>query len=94
MTTKTMREIREGEVPFDGGTAVQEDPARPVFTGNGPNDYVCVTCGNLLAASMDPQYMSKRVRIRCGRCRTVNVVAVDESVDPRIGRSRPPGAGS
>jgi phage FluMu protein Com len=35
---------------------------------------------------MDAAYMSKRVRIRCGRCRTVNVVAVDESVDPRRGR--------
>ena len=37
-----MREIREGEVPFDGGTAIQEDPDRPAFRGNGPDDYVCV----------------------------------------------------
>ena len=93
MATKTMREVREGEVPPGGGTAVQEDPARPVFSGNGPDDYVCVSCANVLAASMDPQYMSKRVRIRCGRCRTVNVVAVDESVDPRTLRGGPPGAG-
>ena len=78
-----MREILAGEVPKDGGTAIQEDPERPVFHGNGPNDYVCVRCGNLLAEAMDPAYMSKRVRVRCGRCRTVNVVAVDESVDPR-----------
>jgi hypothetical protein len=36
--------------------------------------------------------MSKRVRIRCARCRTVNVVAVDESVDPRTLRKfGPPG---
>ena len=33
----------------DGGTAVQEDPDRPVFHGNGPDDYVCVECGNVLA---------------------------------------------
>ena len=45
-----MREIREGEVPQDGGTAIQEDPDRPVFHGNGPDDYVCVECGNVLAA--------------------------------------------
>ena len=44
-----MRQIREGEVPFDGGTAIQEDPDRPAFRGNGPDDYVCVRCGNLLA---------------------------------------------
>ena len=35
MATKTMRRIREGEVPIDGGTAVQDDPDRPVFRGNG-----------------------------------------------------------
>ena len=35
MATITMRQIRDGEVPFDGGTALQEDPDRPVFRGNG-----------------------------------------------------------
>jgi phage FluMu protein Com len=83
VATIVMREIVAGEVPKDGGTAIQEDPERPVFRGNGPNDYVCVRCGNLLAEAMHPAYMSKRVRVRCGRCRTVNVVEVDESVDPR-----------
>lgn len=68
-----MREIRRGEVPFAAGTAVQEDPERPAFRGNGPNDYVCVHCGNLLAESMHPMQMTKKVRIRCGRCSTVNV---------------------
>jgi phage FluMu protein Com len=75
MAQRTMREIREGEVPIDGGTAVQEDPDRPVFRGHGAYDYVCVTCGNVLAAAMDPEYMTRRVRVRCGRCRTVNVAA-------------------
>ena len=42
MATIAMRRIREGEVPFDGGTAIQEDPDRPVFRGNGTDDYVCV----------------------------------------------------
>lgn len=72
-----MRRIREGEVPFDGGTALQEDPDRPVFRGNGPDDYRCVECGNLLACEMQPVQMTKKVRIRCGRCATVNV-AVEE----------------
>ena len=68
-----MREIRDGEVPFAAGTAVQEDPARPAFHGTGPDDYVCVKCGNLLAEAMHPLQMTVKVRVRCGRCRTVNV---------------------
>jgi phage FluMu protein Com len=73
-----MREVRPGEVPKDGGTAVQEDPGRPVFRGNGSDDYVCGSCGNVLAEAMDAEYMTYRVRVRCGRCRTVNVSATDE----------------
>jgi len=89
MANITMREIREGEVPFDGGTAVQEDPDRPVFRGNGPDDYVCVSCGNVLAASMQPVQMTFKVRVRCGRCSTVNV-AVTEDPPPRpAARPRP-----
>ena len=57
MAQQTMRRVREGEVPRGGGTAVQEDAARPVFRGNGADDYVCVDCGNVLAVSMDPVYM-------------------------------------
>jgi DNA-directed RNA polymerase subunit RPC12/RpoP len=75
MTTRTMREVKTGEVPFDGGTAVQQDADQPVFRGNGAYNYVCVTCGNVLAAGMDPEYMTRRVRVRCARCRTVNISA-------------------
>jgi DNA-directed RNA polymerase subunit RPC12/RpoP len=73
----TMRRIRAGEVPPDGATALQEDPERPVFTGHGPYDYVCVECGNVLAAAMGLEQMTKRVRVRCARCRTVNVAVFD-----------------
>ena len=52
MARVMMRRVREGEVPYDGGTAVQEDVDRPAFRGNGPDDYVCVECGNVLAESM------------------------------------------
>ena len=52
MARVVMRKVREGEVPYDGGTAVQEDVDRPAFRGNGPDDYVCVECGNVLAESM------------------------------------------
>lgn len=74
-TVKKMRAVRAGEVPVDGGTAVQESVDRPVFRGNGDYDYVCVSCGSLLAAGMDPRYMTRRVRVRCARCRTVNISA-------------------
>jgi hypothetical protein len=73
-----MREIREGEVPFAAGTAVQQDVDRPAFHGNGPDDYVCVSCGNVLAASMHAMQMTKKVRVKCARCRTVNVAVTEE----------------
>ena len=75
MTVRTMREVAPEEIPVDGGTAVQEDPDRPVFRGNGEFDYVCASCGNVLVTSMDPAYMTRRVRVRCGRCRTINIAA-------------------
>jgi hypothetical protein len=77
MATVVMRQVREGEVPPDGGTAIQEDAGRPVFHGNGPDDYVCVECGNVLAEAMHHQQMTLKVRIRCARCRTVNVAITD-----------------
>lgn len=75
MMVRKMRAVLADEVPVDGGTAVQETPDRPVFRGNGEFDYVCVSCGSLLAAGMDPQYMTRRVRVRCARCATVNISA-------------------
>jgi ribosomal protein S27AE len=72
---RVMRKVEPGEVPIDGGTAVQEDPDRPVFRGNGSFDYVCVSCGTVLASGMDAEYMTRRVRIKCGQCNTVNISA-------------------
>jgi ribosomal protein S27AE len=88
MATITMRRIRDGEVPFDGGTAVQEDADRPVFHGNGPDDYVCVQCGNVLAVAMQPLQMTFKVRVRCGRCSTVNVAVTDGPDKPARPRAR------
>jgi ribosomal protein S27AE len=88
MTVRTMRAVEPGEVPVDGGTAVQEQPDRPVFRGHGEYDYVCVQCGSLLAEGMDPQFMTRRVRVRCGRCRTINIAAelsVQAARRPRAG---------
>jgi DNA-directed RNA polymerase subunit RPC12/RpoP len=75
MAVRPMRAVQAGEVPLDGGTAVQDHPERPVFRGNGDDDYVCASCGNLLVAGMSPEVMTRRVRIRCGRCATVNIAA-------------------
>jgi phage FluMu protein Com len=77
MARVTMRAVEPGEVPPDGGTAVQLEPDRPVWTGNGPDDYVCVECGTVLAASMHHQQMTLKVRVKCARCRTVNVAITD-----------------
>ena len=73
-----MERVRPGSVPYDGGTAVQEDPGRPVFTGHGPDDYVCAECGNVLATSMAPEHMTFRVRVKCAVCKTVNVAENDD----------------
>ena len=86
MANIAMRQIRKGEVPFDGGTAIQDDPDRPAFRGNGPDDYICVKCGNVLAKTMHPVQMTKKVRVRCGRCSTVNVAVTVESHEPARGR--------
>jgi DNA-directed RNA polymerase subunit RPC12/RpoP len=67
-----MRLLTQDQVPQGGGTAVQEDPRRPVFRGNGSDDYVCANCGNVLAASMAPEYMNRKLRVRCGNCRKIN----------------------
>jgi phage FluMu protein Com len=82
MGTVTMRQVRPGEVPPDGATAIQEDAGRPVFHGNGPDDYVCAECGNVLAEAMHHEQMTLKVRIRCGRCRTVNVAVTDIKGSP------------
>lgn len=85
MARVEMREIREGEVPFAAGTAVQEDPERPAFRGNGPDDYVCVKCGTVLAASMHELQMTKKVRVKCAVCKTVNVARYEERGDQPAG---------
>ncbi len=90
MPVRKMREVQPGEVPIDGGTAVQEHVDRPVFRGNGPYDYVCVSCGNVLAASMPAEWMNRKVRVRCARCRTVNVAVEEAGVDYSKGFGRRP----
>jgi DNA-directed RNA polymerase subunit RPC12/RpoP len=85
---RKMRAALDEEIPIDGGTAVQESVDRPVFRGNGDYNYVCASCGSLLAVGMDPQFMTRRVRVRCARCRTVNIaaeLAVQAARRPRRG---------
>jgi len=88
MPVRTMRKVRPEEIPVDGGTAVQDNPERPVFRGNGEFDYLCSSCGNVLVSGMDPAYMTRRVRVKCGRCRTINIaaeVSVQAARRPRTG---------
>jgi phage FluMu protein Com len=87
MAKIALREVKPGEVPYDGGTAVQDDVDRPVFRGNGPDDFVCASCGNVLAESMADEDMTYKVRIKCGRCKTINVSATDVH-DPSKRRKR------
>ncbi len=74
-----MRRIRPARCRATAGRRSRTTPSGAVFHGNGPDDYVCVECGNVLAAAMDGAYMTKKVRVRCGRCRTVNVAVTEEA---------------
>jgi phage FluMu protein Com len=50
-----------------------------------------VECGNVLAVAMPPEYMNRKLRIRCARCRTVNAAIEVEGVDYRAAFKRPAG---
>jgi DNA-directed RNA polymerase subunit RPC12/RpoP len=76
-----MRVLAAAEIPEDAGTAVQESPERPVFRGTGGDDYVCAACGNVLATGMAPEYMNRKLRIRCASCRAINGAIEVEGVD-------------
>jgi hypothetical protein len=85
-----MRLVEAGEIPPDGGTAVQESPDRPVFRGHGPDDYVCAHCGTVLAQAMAPEYMNRKLRVRCAGCRKVNAAVEVDGIDySAVFRRRP-----
>ena len=94
--TIAMRLVDAADIPADGGTAVQDDPDRPVFRGLEGDDYVCAHCGNVLATRMAPEYMNAKLRIRCGRCRRINAAIEVEGVDYRkaFGRGAVFGSGA
>jgi DNA-directed RNA polymerase subunit RPC12/RpoP len=73
-----MREVLEGEVPPNGGSAIQDHVDRPVVVGEGPNNYLCGNCGNLLAEALSPPQMNIKVRIRCAKCGSLQVALQPE----------------
>jgi ribosomal protein S27AE len=73
-----MREVLEGEVPPNGGSAIQDHVDRPVVVGEGPNNYLCGNCGNLLAEHLSPPQMNIQVRIRCAKCGSLQVALQPE----------------
>jgi phage FluMu protein Com len=91
MARIVMRRPEPGEVPPDGGTAVQREPDMPVFSGTAGDDYVCVECGSVLAVAMPPEYMNRKLRVKCARCRTINVAIEVEGVDYAKAFTRRPG---
>ena len=73
VTQLVMRAVRPGEVPMDGGTRGPGGPGPPRVHRPRAHDYVCAECGNLLAKAMDADYMTFKVRVKCGVCKTINV---------------------
>jgi hypothetical protein len=86
VATFKMREISEGEIPPAAGTAIQDAADRPVFNGNGPDDYVCVKCGTVLAHGMHSFQMNEKLRVKCAVCDTINV-----AVETDVADALPPG---
>ena len=81
MARVTMRRVREGEVPPSGGTAIGRSTGR-CSRATGRTTTSAWGCGNVLAASMHEIQMTLKVRIRCARCRTVNVAITDIKGSP------------
>jgi len=52
--------------------------ARPFATGNGPHDYLCGKCRNVLLSKVEIQ-KPQRVMVVCGRCRTANLLEASAS---------------
>ncbi len=78
MADITMIDLPPEAIPEAFGTAVQDAPDKPVFHLNGPDNYFCATCGNLLAESM-PAAQMRKVRIRCAKCQATNCVEIPEA---------------
>ena len=72
-----MARSARAKCPRTAGPRSRTTPTGPCSTATARDDYVCVTCGNVLAVAMHPLQMTKKVRVRCGRCWTVNVSVVD-----------------
>jgi hypothetical protein len=54
--------------------------ARPFAVGNGPHDYLCGECRNVLLSKVEipkPQ----RVMVVCGKCRTANLMEASAGGD-------------
>lgn len=71
MADVTMIELTPEMIPDAFGTAIQEYEDRPVWTGNGPDNYLCASCGNMLAESM-PKGPMRKVRVKCKKCSTIS----------------------
>ena len=53
-------------------------PIAPPFAATARTTTSACKCGNVLAEAMHAMQMTKKVRVRCGRCSTVNVAVTDE----------------
>ena len=54
--------------------------ARPFATGNGPHDYLCGHCRNVLMSKVE-LLTPQRVTMICGKCRTANLMQTSASGD-------------
>lgn len=55
--------------------------ARPFATGDGPHDYLCGTCRNVLLSKVEI-FEPQRVTVICGKCRTANLMQASPGDKP------------
>ena len=63
--------------PSDGATAAPPDAVKPLFRGTGDTDYVCGSCGAVLAASMGPGQRVIVDATTCSGCGAENEFPVE-----------------
>ena len=84
MATIAMREVRDGRgAAATAAPRSRRTPTGPCSAATAPTTTSACSAATCSPTAMDAAYMTKKVRVRCGRCRTVNVAVTDESIDPR-----------
>lgn len=69
--------LRVTRPPAEAGTPSPAGAGRPLFRGNGDTDYVCGSCGAVIAAAMGPRQHVIVDTAVCSSCGAENEFPVE-----------------